>query len=234
MRLLLISNSASPGESYLERSVLDLATLLEGYSDEIVFIPYAAVSYGYDEYVDKVNAALVSYKLSVRGIHTYPDPVRAIEGASAILIGGGNTFQLLKSMQANRLIQPIRSKVRAGTPYAGWSAGSNVACPTIRTTNDMPIVEPSSLDALGLIPFQINPHYLDAHPSNHGGETREQRIQEYLVLNPNSYVVGLREGCRLLVENSHIELKGDKTMRLFHHGEKTQEISPDQNIDFLL
>ena len=234
MKLLLISNSASPGESYLEKSVADLSEFLQGNTENIVFIPYAAVTYSYDEYVDKVNKALSPYNIKVEGIHSVEDPVRAIRAASAILIGGGNTFQLLRTMQEHGLIEPIRERVEAGVPYSGWSAGSNVACPTIRTTNDMPVVEPHTLDALGLIPFQINPHYLDAHPTNHGGETREQRILEYMVLNPDSYVVGLREGCRLLIQDGKMTLLGDKSLRLFKQGEEIRELDASADLNFLL
>lgn len=237
MELLLISNSASPGESYLEKAKADLSKLLgsQDVKQNVVLIPYAAVTYSFDEYVSKVNNALESEGIRVYGVHEGKSPIDAVLGASAILVGGGNTWQLTRMMQEQGLMEVIRRRVKEeGIPYAGWSAGSNVACPTLSTTNDMPITEPQSFHALRLVPFQINPHYLDAHPSNHGGETREMRIQEYIIANPDVYVAGLREGTRLLVQDEKMELLGDKPMRLFKHGEEPREINPGEDLSFLL
>lgn len=234
MKLLLISNSASPGEKYLEKSAQDIATHLMNNKENVLFIPYAAVTYSFGEYVQKVNKALAEYDIVVHGIHENQNPIEAVSQASAIMIGGGNTWQLTRMLQEQGLIDIIRKKVLSGTPYIGWSAGSNVACPTISTTNDMPITEPQSFHALGLIPFQINPHYLDAHPSDHGGETREMRIQEYIIANPTVYVAGLREGSRFLIEDGHIQLRGEKTLRLFHFGMETREVTPEEDLSFLL
>lgn len=234
MRLLLISNSASPGEQYLEKPASDLDKFLEGHKDNIIFVPYAAVTFSFDQYVEKVNKALAHVGIQVKGVHQFEDKPQAIREASAILVGGGNTFQLTKMMQEEGLIEAIRTAVRGGTPYSGWSAGSNVACPTICTTNDMPILEPQSFEALGLIPFQINPHYLDAHPSNHGGETREQRLLEYIAANPHMYVAGLREGSRFLIEEGKIELRGEKPLRVFKQGKEPWELTPDSDFDFLM
>jgi dipeptidase E len=128
----------------------------------------------------------------------------------------------------------IFRRVKAGVPYIGWSAGSNVTCPTICTTNDMPIVQPQSFRAIGLVPFQINPHYLDANPEGHAGETREQRINEYVEANRSRYVVGLREGCMLRVTESSIELIGSRPMRIFKKGIETYEVNPGDNIEFLI
>jgi dipeptidase E len=129
---------------------------------------------------------------------------------------------------------PIREKVLSGTPFVGWSAGSNVACPTIRTTNDMPIVQPESFDVFGFIKFQINPHYLDASPDGHAGETREQRIEEFLEANPDVYVAGLREGCMFLVENGKIQLIGEKSCRIFKKGITPIELKAGSDFNFLL
>lgn len=233
-RLLLISNSASPGEKYLERPAQDIADFFGNAKDDIVLIPYAAVTYSFDEYVDKVNRALEPLGVHVRGVHQSDDPKEAIRSAKGIFVGGGNTWQLLSMMQEQGLIDVIREEVMAGKPYAGWSAGSNVACPTIMTTNDMPIVQPRTMNALNLVPFQINPHYLDAHPSDHGGETREMRIQEFVIANPTTYVAGLREGCRFVVEGDRMELRGSKPVRLFHHGEEIREVTCDEDFSFLL
>ncbi len=234
MRLLLISNSASPGEKYLEKAGADLANLLKDAKDNVLLIPYAAVTYSFDEYVRRVNEALSPYDVVVRGVHEVSDPIQAVEEASAILVGGGNTWQLTRMVQEQGLIDVIRKRVLDGVPYSGWSAGSNIACPTLSTTNDMPITEPMSFHTLRLVPFQINPHYLDAHPSNHGGETREMRIQEYIIANPTTYVVGLREGSRLLVEGDKMTLLGANPMRLFHNGEQPREIEPGADVSFLL
>lgn len=234
MRLLLISNSASPGETYLEKPADDIAKFLGSAKESVVFIPFAGVTFTFDAYVDKVNKALAPVGIKVRGIHTFSDPERAIKEAGAIMVGGGNTFQLTKMMQEQKLIEAIRERVLDGVPYVGWSAGSNVACPTIRTTNDMPIVEPKSFDVLNLIPFQINPHYLDSHPADHGGETREVRILEFVEANPDVYVTGLREGCRFLIEDGKIELIGDKSLRVFKKGEEIQEYQPGTDLQFLM
>ena len=137
-------------------------------------------------------------------------------------------------MQESGILNAISERVKNGMPYVGWSAGSNVASPTICTTNDMPIVEPSSFKSFGFIPFQINPHYLDAHPSNHGGETREQRILEYIEANPDMYVVGLREGCRLFVEEGKLRMAGEKTLRIFRKGDTPYELQPNSDLQFLM
>ncbi len=151
--------------------------------------------------------------------------------AEAIVVGGGNTFQLLATLHAKGLVEAIRDRGRAGVPYVGWSAGSNVACPTMKTTNDMPIVEPKSLRATGLVRFQINPHYLDVHPQGHGGETREERILEFIAANPRLFVVGLREGSILRVEDGRISLLGEKSARIFLHGRAPWEVGPRGDLD---
>ena len=158
----------------------------------------------------------------------------AVAEASAIVVGGGNTWNLLKMIQDFDLTDIVRQKVRGGTPYIGWSAGSNLACPTIRTTNDMPVVEPHSFEAFNLIPFQINPHYTDANPPGHAGETREDRIREFIEINPGLYVAGLREGTMILMENDQISLLGSKSMRVFKKGALPVELSQDDDLSFLL
>ena len=162
------------------------------------------------------------------------DPARMLSQAEAIVVGGGNTFALVKAMQEQGLLRVIRERVPEGVPYVGWSAGSNVACPTICTTNDMPIVEPATFTAAGLVPFQINPHYTDAHPDGHAGETREQRLLEYVEANPCMTVAGLREGCILRVEDGRIELIGERPMRIFRKGLAPYEVRPGDDLNFLL
>ncbi len=233
MRLLLISNSTNAGEEYLKYPIGDIAEFLSC-ANEVLFVPYAAVTFSYDEYAAKVQRRLDEIDLKVRPIHREADPVAAIREAEAIMVGGGNTFALIKAMQEGGLLGPIRERLAEGVPYVGWSAGSNVACPTIRTTNDMPIVEPSSFEALGVVGFQINPHYLDANPEGHAGETREQRIEEFIAANRDVYVAGLREGCMLRLEGDRLSLKGARPMRIFRYGEKPREVSAGDDLSFLM
>ena len=217
MKLLLISNSTNAGEEYLRYPMPEIGRFLQGVS-EIVFVPYAAVTFSYAEYEKKVQARLSELGIRVRSVHRAKDPARMVREAEALCVGGGNTFALAKKMQEQGLMAAILRKIKAGTPYVGWSAGSNVACPTICTTNDMPIVEPQSFRAVGAVKFQINPHYLDANPEGHAGETREQRILEYIEANPRRWVAGLREGCMLRHAEGKLELIGKRPMRMFRKG----------------
>ena len=233
MNLLLISNSTNAGEEYLKYPIAEIAKTLKGVS-EVVFIPYAAVTFSYDEYEAKVQARFNELGIKVKSIHHALNKRNFLRNAEAIVIGGGNTFALLKRMQEEDLLDMIHRRVKAGVPYIGWSAGSNVTCPTICTTNDMPIVQPESFRAIGLVSFQINPHYLDANPVGHAGETREQRILEYLEANRSRYVVGLREGCMLRIDDNGIELIGSRPMRIFKKGMETYEVQPGDDISFLM
>ena len=233
MNLLLISNSTNAGEEYLKYPIAEIAKTLNGVS-EVVFIPYAAVTFSYDEYEAKVQARFNEIGIKVKSIHHALNKRNFLRNAEAVVIGGGNTFALLKRMQEEDLLDVIHRRVKGGMPYVGWSAGSNVTCPTICTTNDMPIVQPESFRAIGLVSFQINPHYLDANPAGHAGETREQRIMEYLEANRSRYVVGLREGCMLRIDDNGIELIGSRPMRIFKKGQPTYEVNPGDDISFLL
>ena len=177
------------------------------------------------------------YGIDVKRLNEYAAQIKEVAAMGVeigIVIGGGNTFALLKKMQEEDLLDMIHRRVKAGVPYIGWSAGSNVTCPTICTTNDMPIVQPESFRAIGLVPFQINPHYLDANPEGHAGETREQRINEYLEANRSRYVVGLREGCMLRINDEGIQLIGSRPMRIFKKGIATYEVQPGDDIEFLI
>ena len=233
MNLLLISNSTNAGEPYLKYPIGEIGRILEGI-DEVVFVPYAAVTFSYAEYEKKVQARFDEIGVKVRSVHRSKNPARMIREAKAICVGGGNTFALTKKMQEQGLMSAILRKIKAGTPYVGWSAGSNVCCPTICTTNDMPIVEPESFRAIGAVRFQINPHYLDANPEGHAGETREQRIEEYIEANPRRYVVGLREGCMLLLEGGTLSLIGSRPMRIFKKGCEPREVVAGDDLSFLL
>lgn len=234
MKLLLISNSTMPGEPYLDYPKHEIKKFLGEKSVTALFIPYAAVTFSFGEYTSKVEQRFAELGHHVRGIQKFEDPVKAIEEAEAIVIGGGNTWQLVRMLRENNLLEPIRKRVEAGAPYIGWSAGSNVACPTLRTTNDMPIIDPLGFDCLNMVPFQINPHYLDANPEGHGGETREQRIDEFLEINPNTYVVGLREGTMLKLEENALSLIGERKARIFMKDQKPLELNSDDNFNFLM
>ncbi|MDP4206143.1 MAG: dipeptidase PepE [Bacteroidota bacterium] len=234
MRLLLISNSTNPGEPYLDYPKNEIKNFLGEAPVTALFIPYAAVTFSFDEYTSKVEERFSEIGHHVVGIHTAADPLKAIETASAIVVGGGNTWQLVRMMHDLELMPAIRRKVIAGIPYIGWSAGSNVACPSLRTTNDMPIVDPKGFDCMGLVPFQINPHYLDAHPEGHGGETREQRIEEFICANRNVYVVGLRESTILKYENGNLNLIGPRPARIFKSKHQPIELTSSDNFNFLM
>lgn len=233
MKLLLISNSTNAGEEYLRYPLPEIGRTLAGIS-EIAFVPYAAATFSYAEYERKVQARLAELGIRVRSVHRATDPARMIRSAEAICVGGGNTFALAKKMQEQGLMQAIRRRIRDGVPYVGWSAGSNVCCPTISTTNDMPIVEPESFRAIGAVKFQINPHYLDTNPAGHAGETREQRILEFIEANPRRWVAGLREGCMLRYEDDRLELIGNRPMRMFRKGTAPFEVEPGADLSFLL
>lgn len=232
MRLLLISNSTNAGEPYLHHPKEQIMSFLKDVK-KVLFIPYAAVSYSFDEYERKVQQKFSEMGVEVESIHHSKNPKKSVQEAEAIVVGGGNTFRLLKMIHQFDLIEAVRFKVLSGTPYVGWSAGSNVACPTICTTNDMPITEPDNFGAFNLVRFQINPHYLDANPQGHAGETREERILEFLEMDPFMYVVGLREGSIILLENVKLTLLGSKPARIFKKGLPPKEYYPGDDLDFL-
>ena len=241
-RLLLISNSTNFGEGYLEWPTIYIEDFLRDSGvKEILFIPYAGVGLdpgsihsSFDAYEKKVNEKFGEMGYAIRSVHKEKDPVAAVNKAEAIAVGGGNTFYLVYMLHKTGLMKAIRDRALAGVPYMGWSAGSNVACPTLRTTNDMPIMEPDSFDCMNLVSFQINPHYLDANPEGHGGETRQQRIEEFLTVNREEVVVGLREGTLLQLEGNDLMLKGQRPMRVFRFGEEPQEYEPGKDIGFLM
>jgi dipeptidase E len=231
VRLLLLSNSTNYGEEYMQWCKSTIAFFLGKATGKLIFIPYAAVGFSYDEYTAKVNKALAHHSLEVNGIHTFKNKSEALENASAILVGGGNTFHLLKKLQEHKLDEVIQHTIKKGTPYVGWSAGSNITSPTICTTNDMPIVEPLSFNALKLVPYQINPHYTEATIENHGGESRKQRLFEYLAANPKQRVVCLPESSYLLVEDENHLYQGH-TSGLDMTAEKVIELKSDGKLTF--
>ena len=220
MPLLLFSNSTMAGEPYLAWTRPWLDPFLEGVQN-IVFIPYAAVDITYDDYTTRVNKGLNTERII--GIHTVTDKAAAIANADCIVVGGGNTFSLLCRCQEEGLLAPIRAAVTSGIKYVGWSAGANLACPTMKTTNDMPIEAPTGLEALGLIPFQINPHFIAEAPQGHAGESRVQRIKEFMIRNPELPVLGMPEGSLLSVESGEYRLDGIATT-WFQYGEEAKPL----------
>lgn len=223
MELLLLSNSTSPGEPFFTWPRPFVTAFLNG-RNKVAFVPYAAMDANQDEYTERVREVFTTLGAELIGLHREKDPVGALQHADAVMVGGGNTFLLLRALYRTQLIKAIADKVRGGMPYIGWSAGSNVACPSVMTTNDMPIVESPSLRAMHLIPFQINPHYTEATIEGHGGESRDKRIEEFLAANPTMPVVGLREGSLLHVKGGRMELMG-KGMKLFRKGNEPKEFT---------
>ena len=198
----------------------------------VLFVPWAL--HDLDRYTSTVRTRLERMDLGVAGIHEHDNAREAVDGAEAVFVGGGNTFRLLSRLYEADVMDAIRERVAGGMPYMGSSAGSNVACTTIMTTNDMPIVQPPGFAALGLVPFQLNPHYLDPDPdSKHQGETRADRIREYHEVN-DAPVLGLREGAWLRVVGEEVRLEGHRGARLFRHGGDPEEFSPGDRLDFLL
>ncbi|XP_015788912.1 uncharacterized protein LOC107365856 [Tetranychus urticae] len=207
-RLLLLSNSTCPGQSYCHWCTPIIDKFLDSGIKDILFIPFAAVTISWDEYRDKVAGAL--QRFNVLGIHKEPDMIEAINKAQVICIGGGNSFNLLHKLHEYKLLDIIKKRVvNDGVPYIGWSAGSNVACPDIRTTNDMPIISPSSHSALDLFPFNINPHYTEKTIPNHGGESRKDRLNEAFAVKSHP-IIALPEGTGIKVENDKFQFfRGD-------------------------
>jgi dipeptidase E len=232
VRALLISNSTQFGRGYLDHCADAIVMALGPAIRRVLFVPYAL--FDRDRYAASVRTRFGQLGYELDSIHDAPGgPLAAIERADAIFIGGGNTFRLIDALWRERLIEPLRRRIGAGAPYMGASAGSNVACPTVRTTNDMPIVQPPSFEALGLVPFQINPHYQDAPPgSTHMGETREQRIAEFHEEN-DVPVVGLREGAWLGVDGPTIAVGGSTGARLFLRGRPPVELLTGSRLDYL-
>jgi dipeptidase E len=230
-KVLLISNSTVYGRGYLDHVESEIKGFL-GSARRVLFFPFAL--HDRDAYTDTARRRFGAMGYSVESAHEAAVPQKAVEDTEAIFIGGGNTFRLLKSLEDLDLIEAIRRKVRSGAPYIGSSAGSNVAGPTIKTTKDMPIVQPRSFDSLGLVPFQISPHYLDPDPSStHMGETQEERILQFLEEN-DTPVVGIREGAWLLCNNGTVTLKGQTGARIFRRGHAPVEVTPGTEISKLV
>ena len=236
MRLLLLSNSLRESSGYLEWALPYLADFFTSNgARKALLVPYADATLGPDGYVARVAPVFGRFGVEVEGIHATDDPVAAVLRAESVVVGGGSTWKLLRDVRAAGLLRPLRLRALQGMPYAGWSAGSNLACPTIMTTNDMPICDPGGFDALGLVPFQINPHYLHGNPPGFKGETREERIREFGAQHPRVWVAGLREGTGLRLEGDRLSLFGDGgTCRVFRHGREPVEIALGEGVQFLM
>jgi dipeptidase E len=229
-RLFLISNSTMHGGQYLQHCAAELGDFL-GKGRRVAFVPYALADH--DGYEAKAKPAFAALGCELVSVHR-GNPLAAVGGADAVFVGGGNTFRLLDQMQRTGVAAAIAARVGAGMPYIGSSAGTNVATVSIRTTNDMPIVQPMTFAALGLVPFQINPHYLDPDPSSkHMGETREERLRQFHEEH-DTPVLGLREGCWLRREGPRLSLRGTTQARLFQRGKEPAEYAPGADLSFLL
>ena len=222
MELLLISNSTSD-RGYLVDALFEIEAFAKGVR-EAAFVPYAGVTRSWDAYERRVSEALEPANLRIRSVHRAADPRAAVREAPLVIVGGGNTFSLLQQCRRTGVLAAIGEAVRAGTRYLGWSAGTNLACPTIRTTNDMPIVDPGGFDALGLVPFQINPHFTDAIPAGHYGEKRSERLTEFVTANPDVPVLALPEGSFVRVAGGATRLGGERDALWFVHGRDAQAV----------
>lgn len=230
--LILASTSTLFGGEYLAYLKDVLVEHFEGIKT-LTFIPYARPSgISYDDYTARAFNFFKDLGIEAKGLHTFSNPIKAIEESEAFFTGGGNTFLLVKSLHEQGLMQPLKDKLLTGIPYLGCSAGTNIAGISMKTTNDMPIVYPSSFDTLGIVSFNINPHFLDPNPElKHNGETRETRILEFLTQN-DIPVVGLREGSWLQVKGSNVFLKGNLSARIFEKDKTPYEFDPNQSISF--
>ena len=232
-RLLLISNSKDPQGRYLRWPVASLRDFLAGLHT-VAFVPFAGVTVAADAYAARVQGVFSPMGLEVRSVHEAADAGRLLRESDAIAVGGGNTWRLLERLQATGLLGIIRERALAGVPYFGWSAGAVLAGPTIQTTNDMAVVVPAGARALDLVPFQINPHYTDVHPPGFQGETRAERLAEFIELNPGVRVVALPEGTLIRIEGDGIELVGGSDAVVFERGREVRTLHPGGDLRFLL
>ena len=233
-RLLLLSNSKNKSGRYLGHAKDTIREFLGRKIKKVLFVPFARVLPSFNDFTSIVRESFQCVDYEVSSIHEAKDQKDVMKRAEAIVVGGGNTFQLLHNLYEAKLLEIIQACVNRGVPYIGWSAGANIVCPTIKTTNDMPIIEPQSFNSLHLVPFQINPHYTEFHLTGHSGETRAERITEFIELNPNIYVIGLRDGSMLRIEGSSIELLGNQNACIFIKGKEATNYSPKDSLQFLM
>lgn len=225
---LMLSASKEGDTPYLAHTLPFIQPLTDN-AKNWLFVPYAGVSISYDEYLQKVQQGLASLDISIRGIHEFDDPVAALQQADGVMVGGGNTFHLLHELYRFGLVDAIKAAVADGMPYIGWSAGSNITGLSIRTTNDMPIIEPPSFSALAFLPFQLNPHYTNFVLPGHNGETRAQRLKEFTCIDPDTPIIGIQEGSALWRRGDTLALLGEKEAFLFQ-GE-AQEVTIPAHAD---
>lgn len=229
MELLLFSNGLRKPEKLLKFALSDICNFIGNDIDEILFIPFARVLMDEDEYTKQIQDAFLSTKYKIKSISEGNGILDNIKHAKCILVGGGNTFNLLHTLYQYEVLNLLREKIISGTKYISWSAGSNIVSPTIKTTNDMPIIEPVSLNSLNLIPYQINPHFIDSNNGNIG-ESRENRIKEFMAINPDSKVLGLRNGSYLKIIDNKMTYLGTSQVRLYTSG-GFSEVNPDTVVE---
>lgn len=234
IRALLLSNSTMPGTPFFTWPQPYVKDFLGPKVRELVFVPYAGVTITWDDYEARVKEVFAAMGYKIKSIHHARDKRKAIEKAGGVVVGGGNTFNLLNEVYKDDLIVYLRDKVLHGSPYVGWSAGANLACPTIMTTNDMPVVCPPSFEALDLVPFQINPHYHELRFEGQGGETRRERLEEFVKVYPERKVVGLPEGMLLRREGQVLTCEGSGVAKLYSHASPVTDLNLGQSLDFLL
>lgn len=235
-RILALSSSREGNSGFLETALPLIKDFIGDKAMRIAFIPFASVQNDYEEYGSMVRNALSALPYSINLV-TDKNAIEIIEQSDAIMVGGGNTFKLLHDIYQTKTLEIIQDKVNAGAPYIGWSAGSNITAPTLSTTNDMPIIQPKSFKALGLFPFQINPHYFNQKPEGFNGETRDQRLTEFMKMNPTVAVIGLPEGTALYLKDSRLTFKGKNSGILFHaeqNNTSKKEILPEADLSYLL
>lgn len=233
MKVLALSSSRVGNSGYLEKAIPQIRQFLGSDDYAIAFIPFAGVQISEAGYGSMVKEAFRSTSLTIDTVLPV-NAISIIENADVIMVGGGNTFKLLHDIYQHNLLQLIQAKVKQGIPYIGWSAGANISGRTIGTTNDMPIIQPRSFNALGFLPFQINPHYINQTLEGHNGETRDQRLEEFIALNPGIPVAGLPEGTALELQNGFLRFTGDKDGVLFRPGEGKKRIVQDEDLSALL
>jgi dipeptidase E len=232
--VLMLSNSTMPGTDFFTWPRPAVQQFLGNKKVRLLFIPFAAVTFSFDDYALKVKTVFSSMGFDLESIHEFDDKLSKIREADGIVVGGGNTFALLHRMYEHGLVESVRNKILSGSPYIGWSAGANLAGPTIMTTNDMPVVQPQSFKALNLVPFQINPHYHELKFEGQGGETRKERLEEFLVMNPDLKVVGLPEGMFLQRKGDRLFLQGTGIAKYYAAGSALSELKAGSDLSYLL
>jgi dipeptidase E len=233
---LLLSNSTLPRTEFFTWPRPHIKTFLGSAKKKLLFLPFAAVTLSYDGYAQRVKEVFKEMGYEIESLHNLQEKQKAINNADGFVVGGGNSFALLHWMYKFDLLNPIRERVLAGMPYIGWSAGANLACPTIMTTNDMPIVQLPSLDALNLVPFQINPHYHELKFEGQGGETRKERLEEFLAFNPTKKIIGLPEGMLLERKGNSLIIKGEpnRIAKFYSHGNQISDLAAGTDLSSLL